>query len=59
MGLSMPPHPTAQVDVVDVDGIAAELITHPNSRSDRIVLYLHGGVFCTSPRKGTFQAFEV
>ncbi|KAI9132944.1 alpha/beta hydrolase [Acaryochloris sp. CCMEE 5410] len=45
MGLSMPPHPTAQVERVDVDGMAAELITHPNSRSDRIVLYLHGGGF--------------
>lgn len=44
-GFSMPTHPTAEVQSMTVDGVAAEWITCPNNSTDRVILYLHGGGF--------------
>lgn len=44
-GFSMPTHPTAEVQSMTADGVAAEWITCPNSSTDRVILYLHGGGF--------------
>lgn len=44
-GFSMPTHPTAEVQPVDIAGVMAEWITCPNSNTDRVILYLHGGGF--------------
>ncbi|WP_038026701.1 alpha/beta hydrolase [Synechococcus sp. PCC 7336] len=44
-GFSLPPHPTARVNPVNADGVAAELISSPRGNSERVILYLHGGGF--------------
>lgn len=41
----MPAHPTAEVQPMTASGVTAEWITCPNSSTDRVILYLHGGGF--------------
>ncbi|HEY6882354.1 MAG TPA: alpha/beta hydrolase [Polyangiales bacterium] len=52
MGRVVPKPPRdVQVASVDAGGVPAEWLTAPRSRSDRVVLYLHGGYYVAgSPR---------
>lgn len=51
---SLAPKPPAgtRIDTVDAGGVMADLVTRPESRPDRHVLYLHGGAFRTGAPRG-------
>lgn len=46
-GFSMPPHPTAQINSINADGVVAELISSRHGNPDHVLLYLHGGGFAS------------
>ncbi len=50
-GLAMPAHPDASIEVIDLNGMAADLISTPEASSKGIILYLHGGGYVVGSRK--------
>ncbi|WP_227500078.1 alpha/beta hydrolase [Synechococcus sp. PCC 7335] len=44
-GFSLPSHPTAKIQPVHTNGVAAELISMPSATPEQVILYLHGGGF--------------
>jgi len=42
---SLPPHPTAKIQSVNIENMTAELISVPSANPKQIILYLHGGGF--------------